>query len=120
MSPRLVAFLIAVVMCWSGFMTQEHVVFVASGYAEQVASSDTVDPRHDGDDGSVEDHHLDDQPGQSQSGSAADLPALVMDDAQAKSSSLTMSRPAPYVVATWFTPFLDGPQRPPCARLSTA
>lgn len=101
-------------------MTQEHVAFVASGYAGPVDSWDTVDPRHDGDDGSVEDHHLDDQPGQSQPGNAADLPALVMGDAQAKTSSLTMSRPAPYVVAAWFTPYLDGPQRPPCSRHFTA
>lgn len=63
---------------------------------------------------------LDDQPGQSQSEGAIDPPALVMARPEAKAPLLAMSRPRPYAVAAWRSPYLDGPQRPPCTALVSA
>ena len=66
-------------------------------------------------DGSIDDHHLDDQPGQTLAEGALDPLPLLMARPTAGVPTLTMSRPRPYATASWLAPYLDGPQRPPCA-----
>lgn len=51
---------------------------------------------------------------------ASDMPALMVARLNAGDPTLTMSRPRPYTPAAWRAPYLDGPQRPPCATLVAA
>lgn len=113
MATRGIVLLLILVLTWSGFTTQEKVFSIAAPSAPLVDVAGLAQSPFDQDDGSVEDHHLDDQPGQLQG--AADLPAFAMTPPEADAPGLTMSKPRPYELAAWFTPFLDGPQRPPCA-----
>jgi len=68
----------------------------------------------------LQDSAPDEQPGQSPCEGAMDSPALLTVRPEAKAPLLTMSRPRPYAMAAWRAPFLDGPQRPPCAALGKA
>jgi hypothetical protein len=114
MPPRVLALLFALVLFWSGFTTQEQAVLFASANSGQVDSvpGDFPQPVHDG---SIDDHHLDDQPGQTLAEGAMDPLPLLMARPAAGIPTLTMSRPRPYAMAAWLAPYLDGPQRPPCA-----
>lgn len=115
MIHRALAIFLALLLCWSGFTTQEQVLTASTGDRVEVSlSEETREPLHDG---SVDDHHLDDQPGHAQVEGAMDLPALVTTLPSVTSPSLTMSRPGPHARAPWVAPYLDGPQRPPCATL---
>ena len=114
MPPRVLALLLALVLFWSGFTTQEQAVLFASASTEQVDSlpGDLPQPVHDG---SIDDHHLDDQPGQTLAEGAMDPLPLLMAQPAAGAPILAMSRPRPYATAFWLAPCLAGPQRPPCA-----
>ena len=114
MPPRVIALLLALVLFWSGFTTQEQGVLFASANIEQGYSvpGDLPQPVHDG---SIDAHHLDDQPGQTLAEAAMELLPLLMTWPAAGVSTLTMSRPRPCAMAAWLEPYLAGPQRPPCA-----
>ncbi|MBC7939368.1 MAG: hypothetical protein H7Z19_06310 [Chitinophagaceae bacterium] len=113
MLSRSVALFIAFVLFWSGFTTQEQALSPASIAGAQVGMAMTGDsPRHDPS-GSVEDHHLDDQPAQAQVEGGMDLPVLIQHPAEAQAPVLAMVRPIPHVMAVWLTPTLDGLRRPP-------
>jgi len=45
----------------------------------------------------------------------ADQPGLFLVGPSAHAPALTMTRPKPYASASLMPPYLDGPQRPPCA-----
>jgi hypothetical protein len=115
MPPRVLALLLALVLFWSGFTTQEQAISFASSNNEQAAvgsPGELPQPVHDG---SIDDHHLDDQPGQTLAEGAMDPLPLLTTGPAAAVPALTMSRPRPYAMAAWLAPYLDGPQRPPCA-----
>jgi hypothetical protein len=114
MPPRVIALLLALVLLWSGLTTQEQAISFASSSIEQGYSvpSDLPQPVHDG---SIDDHHLDDQPGQTLAEGTMELPPLLMTRPAAGVPKLAMSRPRPYAMAAWIEPYLAGPQRPPCA-----
>jgi hypothetical protein len=114
MPPRVVALFLALVLFWSGFTTQEQAVLFASANIKQGYSvpGDLPQPV---DDGSIDDHHLDDQPGQMLAEGAMELLPLLMTQPAAGVPTLTMPRPRPYAMAAWLEPYLAGPQRPPCA-----
>ena len=114
MPPRVFALFLALVLFWSGFTTQEQAISFASSNLGQVNSvpGELPQPVHDG---SIDDHHLDDQPGQTLAEGAMDPLPLLTTGPAAAVPALTMSRPSPYAMAAWLAPYLDGPQRPPCA-----
>lgn len=114
MPPRVLALFLALVLFWSGFTTQEQAVLFASSNIEQGlgAPGYLPPPVHEG---SIDDHHLDDQPGQTLAEGAMDPLPLLTTRLDARVPALTMSRPRPYVLAAWLAPCLAGPQRPPCA-----
>lgn len=69
MLTRVVTAFLALLLCWSGFATQEQSVSLA-GLAEMAITQGSAT-----DSGTVDEHHLDDQPGQASStDGAADLP----------------------------------------------
>jgi hypothetical protein len=114
MPQRVIALLLALVLFWSGFTTQEQAISFAPSTIAQIdgVSGDLPQSVHDG---SIDDHHLDDQPGQTQAEGAMELLPLLMTRPAAGVPTLTMSRPLPYAMAAWLEPYLAGPQRPPCA-----
>ncbi|HUG21251.1 hypothetical protein [Piscinibacter sp.] len=97
-------------------MTHEPPVLLASPNSQQ-ATQPAGEARLDG---SVEDHHLDDQPAQSQGENLADQPGLLPVGPHVKVNAAAMCRPRPYVATELGAPYLDGPQRPPCANGSVA
>lgn len=115
MPSRVVPFLLAFLLLWSGFTTQERAVSFASSNVEQADVGLAGELQQRVHEGSVEDHHLDDQPAQAQTESVMDLQALFPARVDEPAFALTMARPRPYAVTTWLEPYLEGPQRPPCA-----
>lgn len=110
MVHRVIALFLALLLCWSGFATQEQAVALASASSDQVEvglADQAPQP--------TEEDHLGDRPGHAQVEGALDFPALVMTLPSAAVPFLTMARPGPYARAAWLAPHLDGPQRPPCA-----
>lgn len=58
---------------------------------------------------------IDGQPAQAQAETLADQLGLFLVGPSAHTPALTMTRPEPYASASLTPPYLDGPQRPPCA-----
>jgi hypothetical protein len=107
---RVTASLLALVLFWSGLSAQEQAVSHGSpGMAWADVQMPAPSP-YAGTDGSVDDHHLDDQPVQAQ----VDLPGLLQGGCVLPAPSLAMAAPAPLSMRTLRPPYLDGPQRPPC------
>lgn len=119
MFNRSVAALLVLVLVWAGFATQEHAVSLVSAAAETSLPS-SIDPLHQLADGSVDDHHLDDQPGSSSVENLADQPGLFLAGPIASSPLLALTRPHPYIAAAFTPAHVAAPQRPPCATVSVA
>jgi hypothetical protein len=98
MPSRVIAFFLAFVLFWSGLSTIE-------------APSALTQPSSDG---SLEDHHLDDQPLQAQGDPAAETPGLLPAPLRPTSQALATGQPHTFVSAATRSPFLAGPLRPPC------
>lgn len=109
MVARVIALLFALVLASSAFAAQA----ASSAASLDVGVSGELAQREHG--GSADEHPFDEPAGQAQSEGAMDPPALVMARPDAKAPLLTMSRPHPYAIAAWRAPYLDAPQRPPCA-----
>lgn len=113
MSTRLVAILLALLLSWSGFATQEPPHRTAPPDIDTSIGSWSGNDAPRGVGGSVDEHHLDDLPAQAQAENAADLPdPLELDDPVALSA-----RPSPPVACAPLArppPDLAVPQRPPC------
>lgn len=105
MVSRFVVLVLALFMFCAGFAAQAQAAAFASADAAQVDASTDPD----------DDQPLNASPGQAQPESTLDPLALVMALPGTTMPALTMSRPAPHTPAHWLTPYLDGPQRPPCA-----
>jgi hypothetical protein len=114
MFNRSVAALLVLVLVWAGFATQEHAVSMASPAAGSSFLSAT-DSSHQLADGSVDDHHLDDQPGSASVENPADQPGLFLVGPDARPLLLAMTRPHPYISAAFTPAHVEAPQRPPCA-----
>lgn len=115
MLSRVLAFLLAVVVLWSGLNTIEVPRIFASPLPEQV-----VVMAHDGGqaaaaEGSVEHHHLDDLPSQVQSDPPPETPELLPVSLAPSASRMVMALPHPFASAEAGSPFLAGPLRPPCS-----
>jgi hypothetical protein len=111
---RTVAAFLALVIVWAGFTTQESAISLTPIGSESSALSAIDSSRHVSD-GSVTDHHLDDQPGSATVENLTDQPSLFMAGPSTRAPLLAMSKPHPYVAAA-FTPVdPQALQRPPCA-----
>lgn len=111
MPSRVIAFFLAFVLFWSGLSTFE---------APRALAQPSLEQQHAGaqpglEDGSVEDHHLDDLPLQVQGDSAAETPGLLPAPLRPSSQSLATGQPHAFVMAAAGSPFLAGPLRPPCS-----
>lgn len=104
MFTRLIASFLALTLLWSGFSSWEWEAPAAQTVIGVAAPGAPID------DGSVEDHHLDDQPVQSPSDLAGLLPSgrlsvVVIDSVSTRPFSAVHPMPD--------TPFLEGLRRPP-------
>jgi len=113
MNPRVLLLLLALVLVWSGHLVDR-----------PVSSSVSITVHHEGHSaaglthqaaGSVGDSSPTGQMTQAAEEAVLDLVGLLPAGTVAPSSSLLMSRPAPYANQAWIAPYLDGPQRPPRA-----
>ena len=114
MPRRVIALLLAAILFWSGLST-----FEAPGALAQPSPDQQYAIAHAGgpaaaNDGSVEDHHLDDLPSQAQSDPSTETPGLLAAPLAAIVPSLVMTTPHAFVSAVAGPPFLAGPLRPPC------
>jgi hypothetical protein len=119
MFTRLVATFLALVLCWSRLSAQEHSPMASAGADGTVMLAQALSP-YAGSDGSVDDHHLDDRPVQPHAESQADLPGLLPGGPALHAPELLMARPSPFAATMLRSPYLDGPQRPPCTPHSAA
>lgn len=111
---RVIAFLLSVVLFWSGLST-----FEAPSAFAQPSPDQQHDVAHAGgpaaaNAGSVEDHHLDDLPSQAQSDPSTETPGLLAAPLAATAPSLVMVTPHAFVSTAAGSPYLAGPLRPPC------
>jgi hypothetical protein len=115
MPSRVLAFLLAVVLLWSGLNTVEAPHVFASPAPEQVlviaAGGSPSAPAE----GSVEHHHLDDLPSQVQTELPPETPGLLPASPAPGAPRLVMALPHPFASAEAVSPFLAGPLRPPCS-----
>lgn len=115
MPRRVIALLLAVVLIWSGLSTFE----APSAFAQPSTDQQHVIAHAGGpaglNDGSVEDHHLDDLPSQAQSDPSTETPGLLAAPLASLAPSLVMATPHAFVSAVAGPPYLAGPLRPPCS-----
>ena len=95
MPRRVIAFLLADVLLWSGLSTLEA-------------------PSASAPEGSVEQHHLDDLPSQAQNDPSTEGPGLLPAPLTATAPSLVVAQPHVFVSGASGPPYLAGPLRPPC------
>lgn len=115
MPSRLIAFFLALVMCWSGFMIQDQPGAVATVAIEHAESQGSIEPEAPLSSGSAHERQFGELPASGPAETLADLQTLLMDGAPAPESGLLMARPGPYAALTPPAPYLDALQRPPCA-----
>ena len=113
MSSRVVAFLLAVLMLWSGLAVTEQRFAEALELPEQ-ASALAEDAKRSDLRGSMDDHVVDDQPAQPFGEPALEFAALI-DTAGSNGFCLKqrMSQPPPPPGVRWTPPCLEGLKRPP-------
>ena len=111
---RAVAFFLVLALAWAGIAAQDSAATLSAsavgGEVECVQLS--ADTQHKNAGG---DRPIDGQPMQAQAETLADQPGLFLVGPSAHPPALTMTRPKPYASACLVPPYLDGPQRPPCA-----
>jgi hypothetical protein len=114
MGSRLVASLLVLVLSWSAVGTIEGLPRLAQHFPNQLAVLSLSGSTEDGHTGSVEDHHLDDLPGQPVSDTPLDSSGLPHAEPTLRlGNDGALRRPAaPSVLRA--APCLAGPLRPPC------
>ena len=115
MPTRVIAFLLAFVLFWSGLSTFEAPGALAQHSAEQIQVLSQAGGPSDLNDGSVEDHHLDDLPSQAQSDPPAETPDMLPALLKHSSEFQATAQRHCFVSAAAGSPFLAGPLRPPCS-----
>jgi hypothetical protein len=113
MLPRITAFLLALLMLWSGLAVTEQRFAEALDLPEQMAGV-SGDAKRSDINGSMDDHVVDDQPAQAFGEPLFDLPALMgnLDDTVAVLVAATQ-HPVPPADGLRAPPCLEGLQRPP-------
>lgn len=120
MFSRVIASLLVLVMFWSALAAQEQAFRPDTPEAGQQVAALAGGSSYAGSDGSVADHHLDDQPAQAHAEHLADLPCLLQVRPEVQAPALAMAAPARWPMNALHPPYLDTPQRPPCAAGFTA
>ena len=110
---RVVAFFLAFVLFWSGLSTIEAPRALVQPSHEQQHTLTQAGGPLTLNDGSVEDHHLDDQPSQALSDPSVETFGLLPAPPRCSAPTLAMIEPHAFVLAVAGPPFLDGPLRPP-------
>jgi hypothetical protein len=112
---RPIAFFLVFVLFWSGLSTFEAPSALAQPSPEQQHALALGGGPADLDDGSVEDHHLDDLPSQAQSDPPAETPGMLPAPLRPTSQIRATAQRHCFVSAAAGSPFLAGPLRPPCS-----
>lgn len=114
MPPRLLSLLLALLTLWSAFATQESTFTAASDPdASQVVLA-VPSLQSQLQDGSVDDHHLDDLPAQFHlEGGPLDLQGLLLTPHPVPRAVLAMAPPAERETPARAAPFIAGLKRPP-------
>ncbi len=107
---RAVALVLALVLSWPAFTAHGQA-------ASAVATGAEVAALATGHDGPVGDPLLDDA-ATAQAEGSPEIQALILAAAAAPLPPCGMAHPRPYAAAVRVAPYLDGPQRPPSARLA--
>lgn len=114
MFPRVIASVLAFVVFWSCLSAQEQAAPLPPSGTQEAALVAADHAPADRADGSVDDHHLDDQPVQAQGETPADPFGLLLAGPAVQAPALVMAPPKPFSMAALRPPYLDAPQRPPC------
>jgi hypothetical protein len=114
MPLRVIALVLAVVLLWSGLGAIEVPRLLAQPSPEQQHAIVHAGGQVAEHEGSVEHHHLDDQPSQAQSDPSSETPGLLPAIPTPRAPSVVMARPRTFASAVARPPFLAGPLRPPC------
>jgi hypothetical protein len=121
MLSRVLAFLLAVVVLWSGLNSIEapRIFASPSPSPEQVVAISHAGGQTAAAEGSVEHHHLDDLPSQVLSDPPPETPGLLPASLAPSAPRMVMALPHPFASAEVGSPFLAGPLRPPCSAART-
>lgn len=113
MPSRVLNLFLALVLLWSGFGSFERPDTDQS--ADERWGFVFVQPLDAGDGwaGSVEDHHLDDQPSQSHAETASELPALLLATVWLEPVAAREAMPPAPAATALPEPYAEGPRRPP-------
>jgi hypothetical protein len=114
MPLRVIAFLLAFVLLWSGVTTVEGPRAIAPSTPEQPHALVHAGGQSAAHEGSVDDHHADDLAEQAQSDSPPETPGLLPPPLTPRAYDGLHSQPQALAVVTPTSPFLAGPLRPPC------
>lgn len=115
MLPRVIALLLALVTFWSGFVPQDAAASITPAavlLADAASAAELDTPVSDI---PVDEQPVEELPAQALAEGAMDAPGLFRACPDTRIPALTMARPRPYAAVAWLAPYLDGPQRPPCA-----
>ncbi len=109
---RAVAFFLVLALAWAGIASQDNAATFSTvgGEPDCVQLSADAQPKP-----SDAERSIDGQPMQAQAETLADQPGLFLVGPSAHPPALTMTRPKPFASVSLTPPYLDGPQRPPCA-----
>jgi len=114
MPSRVLALLLALVLFWSGFGFVEAPLANAQPIPVEQSAAVDVQGQLAVSDGSVEHHHLDDQPSQAQSDTPVDMPGLVSTRIGGGMPMPATSAARGLLSAALGSPYLAGLLRPPC------
>jgi hypothetical protein len=112
---RLLACFVAFALFWSGLSTFEAPSTMTQPSPDQQHARALGGTPADLDDGSVDDHHLDDLPSQAQSDPSAETPGMLSAPLMPTSQIQAATQRHGFVAAATGSPFLAGPLRPPCS-----
>jgi hypothetical protein len=113
MPRRLLSLFLALLTLWSALATQEQVPGLSADIAGTPIFNASASDQNHRFNGSVDDHHLDDQPTQTHLEGAFDLYGLLPLVCEIPFHSLTTSAPCPQAAQQLPHPYLGTPQRPP-------
>lgn len=113
MFARLFIFFIAAVLLWTGLPVQEQ--WVSSGLVniDHADARESADQARHAQNGSLDDHHLDEQPAQPHAEGATDLPESLPARHAQHGLTLPLGWAGAFTMSARLPPYLDGPHRPP-------
>lgn len=120
MTSRSIAFLLAVLLFWTALSTIEAPRAFAHSSSEQLHAVVLAVGHAAAHEDSVENHHLDDLPSQTQADPPAETLGMLPAPLGSGAPLLTLSRPHQSPATAADSPFLSGLLRPPCSAAVTA